>query len=532
IMWSVTVCLLLLLNFFSTILGRQSHQKSNDPGVCDRQVDVAIVGAGPAGSYSAYRLRHEGKNIEVFEYSNRVGGRLFTTTLPDAPDVPIELGGMVFIPKTHSRVLRVIKETGLTYKSAPKGIAEYSKSRPYIKGSHGDMSEIKSLYNLDEEEKNLNNTIRYLLEKLTGFNGTNLTMDILMQLKLTDGRYLYTVPLDKALSLVASDKLIHLTRDMLQLSSTAANYTSLYFWESLIVEEKTRETNEIYMSPVNGMSSIPQRLMQFFLNTSSSHKLTLNRKLLSISTRNNATYKLLFRHTQTNEILETSELISTSVVCANKVILALPKFALSKVDWSPLRDPRVNEAINAGCNVHALKVFLSFPYNWWMGNSTYPQSSVHSDLPFNVFLEWGQSNVSGHYVSMASFTDENNAHFLHNLNTKGSAIPGSAPGSQKVTSNLINYILDDLSKAFGIERSLIPEPITSISQYWSSYPFGGGWVVWKAGYRYDDVISTVQRPSLTDDVYYVGADHAIGQNTGWTEGAIESVDRVIDKYFF
>ncbi|KAH9505782.1 hypothetical protein Btru_055803 [Bulinus truncatus] len=531
-MWSITVFLLLFLNVFFTIHGRQSHQKNNDPGVCDRQVDVAIVGAGPAGSYSAYRLRHEGKNIEVFEYSNRVGGRLYTTTLPDAPDVPIDLGGMAFLPETHSRVLRVIKETGLTYKSAPKGIVEYTKSIPYIKGSHGDMSEIKSLYNLTEEEKHINNTASYLLEKLTGYNGTNVSIDILMQLKMTDGRYLYTVPLEEALSLVASDGLIHLTRDMLQLSSIAANYTSIYFWETLIVEEHRRKTNEIYMSPVNGMSSIPQRLMQVFLNTSSSHKLTLNRKLVSISSRSNTTYKLLFRHTQTSENLETSDLLSTSVVCANKVILALPKFALSKVNWSPLRDPRVDEAINAGCNVHALKVFLSFPYNWWMVNSTYPQSSFHSDLPFNVFIELGQSNVSGHYVIMASFSDEKNADFLHNLNTKGSAIPGSAPGSQKVTSILINNIFDDLSKAFGIERSLIPEPITSLSQYWSSYPFGGGWVVWKAGYRFDDVISTVQRPSLTDDVYYVGADHAIGQNTGWTEGAIESVDRVMDKYFF
>ena len=44
--------------------------------------DVAIVGAGPGGTYAAYRLRNKNLNIAVYEQLNRVGGRLFSVHVP------------------------------------------------------------------------------------------------------------------------------------------------------------------------------------------------------------------------------------------------------------------------------------------------------------------------------------------------------------------------------------------------------------------------------------------------------------------
>ena len=44
--------------------------------------DIAIVGAGAGGTYSAYRLRNKNLNIAVYEQLDRVSGRLFTLDIP------------------------------------------------------------------------------------------------------------------------------------------------------------------------------------------------------------------------------------------------------------------------------------------------------------------------------------------------------------------------------------------------------------------------------------------------------------------
>lgn len=60
-----------------------------DFDTCD---DVAIIGAGISGSYAAYRLREKGWKVSLYEYSNRIGGRIHTVKLPGIPDVNVELG--------------------------------------------------------------------------------------------------------------------------------------------------------------------------------------------------------------------------------------------------------------------------------------------------------------------------------------------------------------------------------------------------------------------------------------------------------
>lgn len=69
-----------------------------------------MVGAGPSGTYSAYKLRNKGQTVELFEYSNRTGGRLFTAHLPNTPDINMEFGGMRYLQKTHRRFERLVKE--------------------------------------------------------------------------------------------------------------------------------------------------------------------------------------------------------------------------------------------------------------------------------------------------------------------------------------------------------------------------------------------------------------------------------------
>src|SRR5689334_7685361 len=77
-------------------------------------VDVAIVGAGAAGTYTPWRLatasddelaglrgklgKLNGKlNITLYEMSDRIGGRLLSVKPPGMPNTICELGGMRYV---------------------------------------------------------------------------------------------------------------------------------------------------------------------------------------------------------------------------------------------------------------------------------------------------------------------------------------------------------------------------------------------------------------------------------------------------
>lgn len=88
-----------------------------EPDACtdENTIDVAIVGAGAAGTYSAWKLSHAqpDKTIHLFDANNRVGGRLLSVTIPDISDFKADVGAMRF-KKSHTELIKVIKELGLT----------------------------------------------------------------------------------------------------------------------------------------------------------------------------------------------------------------------------------------------------------------------------------------------------------------------------------------------------------------------------------------------------------------------------------
>ena len=65
-------------------------------------IEVAIIGAGVSGLYSAYRLTHDAHSpldagqVQIFEMSRRIGGRLESVVLPGM-EISGELGGMRYM---------------------------------------------------------------------------------------------------------------------------------------------------------------------------------------------------------------------------------------------------------------------------------------------------------------------------------------------------------------------------------------------------------------------------------------------------
>ena len=89
-------------------------------------LDVAIIGGGCAGTYSAWRLQQEigaDNSIGLFEYSDRIGGRLYSVTVPGVPSLKAELGGMRYIQESHKMVADLVEHLKLADPRLPHGRA-------------------------------------------------------------------------------------------------------------------------------------------------------------------------------------------------------------------------------------------------------------------------------------------------------------------------------------------------------------------------------------------------------------------------
>jgi len=90
-----------------------SPRRSNDD-------PVAIIGAGAAGLTAAYRLHKAGVPCEIFEASNRTGGRIFTRHDFNREGMFCEMGGEL-VDSDHADLIALAGELGLEIQDLKKG---------------------------------------------------------------------------------------------------------------------------------------------------------------------------------------------------------------------------------------------------------------------------------------------------------------------------------------------------------------------------------------------------------------------------
>ncbi|CAC5376877.1 unnamed protein product [Mytilus coruscus] len=124
-----TVCIIVFI--FVVVI--EANRRPYSSKSCD---DVAIIGAGIAGTYAGWRLRKLHKKITVYEYSNRVGGRCYTTKFPDIPDINVELGAMRFTAKSKKLLYGTIRELGLPIQKFVLGAGASGDTTVHVRGVH------------------------------------------------------------------------------------------------------------------------------------------------------------------------------------------------------------------------------------------------------------------------------------------------------------------------------------------------------------------------------------------------------------
>src|SRR5580704_17235610 len=127
-------------------------------------LEIAVVGGGVSGAYSAWLLQQAmtEAHIGLFEYSDRIGGRLYTVTLPGLPHVKAEVGGMRYIPDAHIMVASLVDHLQLPTNDFPMGAPAPVGSNCklfYLCGRHLRLHELadpaKVPYNLAWSERGL-----------------------------------------------------------------------------------------------------------------------------------------------------------------------------------------------------------------------------------------------------------------------------------------------------------------------------------------------------------------------------------------
>ena len=511
-------------------------------------IDFAVVGGGVSGAYCAWRLRQERPEARVtlFEYSDRIGGRLFSRRLPGMPHVWAELGGMRFIPASQPLVTKFIDSLHLCTKDFPMGAPPPVGNRKnyiYLRRTHllneemGDSSKVP--YQVDWAERNQSpNDLTDDVVRLLVPNYEQLSFDDWFDVKVF-GRYLREYGYWNLLSRVVSPEAVAYMRDGLGYDTNVSNGNAV----NLMFTASDTSGSDRYRTLVDGYESLPRALAEEFRDKygGEEHR---NWRLAHLARGGDGLYDLRFVRTKTADYRACDvEPRETAQFRAEHVILAMPRRSLELVEWVGKEAPFLRDNLGAVLIQAAFKLFMGYPYPWWRALDLVAGRSI-TDLPVRQIFYFGtegeepgaedSSNLNS--LLMASYNDISSVPFWKGLE-RGQRFHGDAgnphvqhvdpvPASAFVASrSMVEEAHKQVTEVHG-QREL-PSPYSAIYHDWGEEPYGGGWHSWKAGFKYNEIMPRMRHPIPDEKVYICGS--AYSSNQGWVEGALETAELVLTE---
>ncbi len=514
----------------------------------NRTLDFAIIGGGVSGVYSAWRLKkaHPDKNIQLFEYSNRIGGKLMTVQLPDMPDVNAELGGMRIIPGEQKLIMGLVEAMGLQLKLFPMGAKDDPTGKnnfAYFRETHmkvGDLSNSDMVpYALDWAERGHGpNQLQAQVMNMLVPNWASLESDDWFDVEVL-GKPLWKWGFWNLLYEVLTPEGYQFIREACGYDTNVSNGNAV----NLLPTGGEYDGSDTYQTPVDGMESIPVATAKQFKDLDG--EINFNQFLRRIVRNESGLYELTFSSTRTLDG-HTSVLHDQppTTLTAEHVILAMPRASLEAIEWDQWQaDDFLRENIPSVLIQDAFKLVLGYEYPWWETLGVIAGRSL-SDLPIRQTLYFGQEVVKhcneegpqkapvvpepGHVkcekaLLMASYNDISTVPFWKGLE-KGQPF-GKEPRAHLATEKMVEQTHKQVMELHGQEGIL--KPFAAAYRDWSAFPFGGAWHSWKAGYKYNDICARMTHPVETEKVYICGEAYSMDQ--GWAEGALETAEQMLTE---
>lgn len=524
-------------------------------------LDVAVIGGGCSGTYSAWRLQQEvgaDQKIALFEYSDRIGGRLYSVTVPGVPHVKAELGGMRYIPDAHIVVADLINHLGLETRDFPMGAPAPVGSNCnlfYLRGKHLRLHELsdpdKVPYNLAWAERGLGPTnlqVQVMNNLYPNFG--NLSLCDQMKVKVF-GKPIWKYGFWDLMFRVLSNEGYQFMRDAGGYDANVANANAV---TQLPATEYSDDTK--FLTLANGYDELPITLAKQFNEDfdgklAKGKRIHMNHRLEEIVIGTGEyPYTLIFRPTKTvdakTEILEDED--TTRVRC-KKLILGLPRRSLELIKSSFFDDPWLKDAMGSVLIQSAFKLFMAYETPWWRSLGLVAGRAV-TDLPVRQVYYFGTEGAQeGGYpfmnsLLMASYNDISTVPFWKGLEADKNDVaehykgympsciePGVTDPMPVTEFPASKEMVEVANLQVATVHSLpeIPKPYSAVYHSWNEDPYGGGWHEWKAGYRLDQIMCRMLKPVADQDIHIVGEAYSYGQ--GWVEGALDTAETMLQEYF-
>lgn len=524
-------------------------------------LDIAVVGGGVSGAYSAWRLQTEqglANKIALFEFSDRIGGRLFTVTMPGLPNVKAEVGGMRYIKDDHPVVTSIVEHLKLPTAPFPMGSPD-PKIGPncnlfYLRGKHLRLHELadphKVPYNLGWPERGLGPT-QLQIQVMNNLYPNFGSLSLCDQMKIhVFGQPLYKFGFWNLLYRVLSNEGYQFMKDSGGYEANVANACAVTQLPATEYSDKTQ-----FLTLRDGYDQLPITLAKRFQEMKGAlpgaERLVMNQRLARIELgEGEYPYTLHFEPTVTHKYVTRTKASMEGdesapgrlSVRAKKVILAMPRRSLELIKSKFFHDPWLKENLSSVLIQSAFKLFLAYERPWWRALGLVSGRSV-TDLPIRQIYYFGTESEQPegkpwfNSLLMASYNDIGTVPFWKGLEN-GEPYKGYAPscGAQSgcltpdelpATDQMVRIAHKQVEEVHGIPE--IPLPYAAAYHSWNGDPYGGGWHEWKAGFRLDQIMCRMRKPVPKHDIYIVGEAYSYYQ--GWAEGALDTAESTLEDFF-
>ena len=519
-------------------------------------LDLAIVGGGISGIYSAWRLvtadptsvRILGRpvstgsrlRVTVFEGSQRVGGRLLSVRATDLSAI-CELGGMRFA-SSHKRVISLINELNLPNHSF---YTSHPQNHVLLRGKHLRVSDLNSPellpYRLTAAEQEcvrkngpdvlIQCALMKLLPGLAELHGDELFT--YLQAAEVDGTPLYQHGLWNLLARVMSSEARSLVQATIGFDTLASNANAV----DLLMQYLFHTPDVTFHALDDGYDALPWTLQRKFENAGGQVVYGAWLEELSPLTLADGTVGVELHFAG-----------GCPAIKARGVILALPRRSLEVLlprlsGLTPKSSVTFSRLVDSVTAFPASKCFIRYPTAWWKATGVCHGRSF-TDLPIRQCFYWTESQrqqcgTEKDEALLMVYNDAGSVEFWGGLgaHTEPPAAAGCRIWSSPQDDNSRlreNWLTHRAPREMASEmhRQLLalhgmqsaPEPLEAVFVNWSDDPFGAGWHVWKPGVRSWQVSQDMTQPIDNLPCYVCGEAYSTMQS--WVEGALATADLV------
>ena len=553
--------------------------------------DVAIVGGGISGIYTAWRLMMADKidapfvkkskdqklRIAIFEGSDRIGGRLLTARAPGFPHMNCEIGGMRYV--SSQKLISSLVENELNLPRHEQDVDE-PINIVYTRGNrlrNYQLSDPEALpYKLSDKEmawlrkgNSASDFIGWAVEELfpdiKGLSGKKL--EKFLQAAKIDDVPLYEHGFWNILAKVMSNEAYQLAKttigyDALGMNTNAVNSIAEYF-------DFTPDVKYFLLN--DGYDSVPWTLQQQFENAGGEVHLNSWLQCFEETTLSDGSNGVALSFKKEK---------GTNSIKARAIVLAMPKRSIELLQQKgpvldPMRAPHVRFMMNSVEPVDLYKIFLAYEFPWWEKTFVKAGRSL-TDLPVRQCYYWGVEgrqpggNPENKNSMIMAYNDMSSSEFWGGLRDAplgpGNTIEWPLPVNKKMKGlhaksksferKPMPHVQHDQTDKWGerlrqnwesrpaphkmvmeMHRQLMemhhitdaPEPLEAAYMDWSDDPYGGAVHFWNSGYKSWEILVEMTKP--VDDFPCFICGEAYSTNQTWVEGALQTAEIVLQKHF-